>query len=59
MLLMRLVHQVERKTEEMIVQDPSHTNDYLNWKNNKMHQLVAAQTLLTSQQMHEINIFDL
>jgi hypothetical protein len=39
--------------------DPTNREEIVKWKNCKMHQLMAAQSILSSQALHSINIFDL
>lgn len=43
-----IVGNLEKKTEEMIYNDPQNHQNLLKWKNYKMHQLMAAQSILSS-----------
>ena len=43
----------------MIEKDPINRGIFISWKNQKLHQLMAIQTILSNENIHEIDIFDL
>jgi len=51
-LLLDLASNIERQTEGMIEKDPINKNAFMSWKNQKLHQLMAAQTILSNQDIH-------
>lgn len=58
-LLRSVLATLESRTEKLLETYPHYHQQIQRWKNNKMHQLMTAQSLLLHEETLAIDIFNL